>query len=488
MPLIAANPPPITAVGLVTCDRTTSLVACLDSYLENCRHHQRDPEFIITDDSATEAVQDQTRAALQACRTQHGAQIRYGSRRERTRFVEALAREAAAPLEIVRFGILGDDRCTRSTGANRNSLLLDSVDALALSVDDDTRCRTAAPPDPRDGLAFFSGYDPTEFWFIDEERSAIDSASHLDADVLSCHEALLGRATADLNGAAAPGRVVTTVHGLAGDSGMASPRYYLGLDGASRERLVASPTVYRSAFRSREILRAVRRLTCSTGTFFMSTFFGYDNRELLPPFFPVLRNADGIFGLILQRSVDGSHIGYLPSVLVHRPVPSRIFAPEAMWAETRSLRMADVIIACVLAHNEGTTPRSDATRLVELGRSLQAFGSLTRADFEARVRGLHQLRMMAFITVLQTRLQTHAASPTFWADDVKRMIEALSKQTWTDDAIVPTDLRLGNDVDSARRLSQELVARFGELLEAWPAIVAAARRLRAGGCRLTTAI
>ena len=54
----------------------------------------------------------------------------------------------------------------------------------------------------------------------------------------------------------------------------------------------------------------------------MTTFFGFDNRLLLPPFFPVQRNADGIFGLVLQKCVDGSRVAFLPSVLLHAPAGS----------------------------------------------------------------------------------------------------------------------------------------------------------------------
>jgi hypothetical protein len=64
------------------------------------------------------------------------------------------------------------------------------------------------------------------------------------------------------------------------DSGMASPRYYLTLTGASRDRLVASPQAYRSAFESREILRSVRQPTITAGPFCMTTFLGLDNRRV----------------------------------------------------------------------------------------------------------------------------------------------------------------------------------------------------------------
>jgi hypothetical protein len=68
------------------------------------------------------------------------------------------------------------------------------------------------------------------------------------------------------------------------------------------------------------------------------------------------------------------------------------------------------------------------------------------------------------------------------------MIELLSKASTAECYLVPRDLRHGRDAGAARLLRQELVARFGELLEAWPALVAAARRLRASGRRLTEAL
>ena len=305
----------ISTVGIVTRNRVASLVACVESYLEKCRRHGRNPEFVVTDDSLDTEAQDHARGALQSLGNHFGAQIRYAGRREKNRFAEALARESAVPPKIIRFALFGDDRCALTTGANRNSLLLDTVDTFVLSVDDDTRCRIAAAPDAEDAVAFFSGYDPTEFWYFADRASADASIYFVDVDALRCHEALLGNAVANVDDPAANGRVAITLHGLVGDPGMNSPRYYLGMSGPSRERLVASPDAYRSAFRSREVLRTVRRPTVSAGPFCMTTFFGFDNRLALPPFFPVQRNADGIFGLVLQKCVEGSHVAFLPSFL-----------------------------------------------------------------------------------------------------------------------------------------------------------------------------
>jgi hypothetical protein len=465
------------------------LIACLKSYLENCRVHGRAAEFVVTDDSPSAEVQGGNRAALQRLERDVNVQIRYAGRAEKSRFAKALARESAVPLDTIRFALLGDPRCALSTGANRNCVLLDTAGALVLSVDDDTQCRIAAAPERDDAVAFYSGYDPSEFWFFPDRARALASVAFVEVDVLGCHEALLGSDVADVGGPAdATGRVAITLSGLIGDSGMASPRHYLTLTGPSRERLVASPDDYRSAFRSREVLRTVRRPTISAGSFCMTTFLGLDNRSLLPPFFPVQRNADGVFGLLRQKCMAGSHMAFLPWALLHAPEASRAFSPDEVRSDAAGIRMADVVIACVLGHQAGKGRVTDATRLRRLGKHLQGLGSSTLPDFEAHLRSLLRYRAHAFITTLQSRLQTYGASPPFWAEDVTQVTELMLKATTTEDYVVPRDLRHGQDAEQARRLSQQLVAGFGQLLEAWPTLVAAATRLRARGSRLTDPI
>ena len=471
----------------MTRNRLPSLVSCLESYLGNCQRHARTPEFVVADDSPDAQAADQTREALRRRADRFNTRVRYGGRQEKSRFAAALAAESAVSREIIDFLLFGDERCRRSTGANRNCLLLDTVDTLILTVDDDTLCQIAAP-DRETALSFFSGYDPTGFWFFPDRARATQAVSFVDADLLGCHEGLLGSAVADLGGPAeASGRVAMTLHGLVGDSGMASPRYYLTLTGASRDRLVASPQAYRSALESREVLRCVRQPTITAGPFCMTTFLGLDNRLLLPPFFPVERNSDGIFGLMLWKCMDDSHVVFLPWILLHTPEPPRAFAPDEMWADAAAVRMADIMMACVLGHETRTRPATAATRWADLGKYLQLLGSLDSPDFEAQVRTLQQLRNFATITALHGQLQTYGASPSFWADDVKRMIELMSKASTAEVYLVPRDLLHGR-VGAARRLSQELVGKFGELLEAWPTLVAAAARLRVKGCRLTEAL
>lgn len=476
----------ITTIGIVTRNRLHSLIACLESYLRNCQRHARTPEFVVADDSPGAKAADLTKAALRSLADRFNTRIRYGSWEDKCRFAAALAAESAVSREIISFGLFGDERCPQSTGANRNCLLLDTLDTLMLAADDDTLCQIAAVDERETAMSFFSGYDPTEFWFFPDRTRATQAVSFIDVDVLGCHEGLLGSTVADLDGPAMKsGRVAMTLHGLVGDSGMASPRYYLTLTGASRDRLVASPQAYRSAFESREVLRSVHRPMITEGPFCMTTFLGLDNRLLLPPFFPVQRNSDGIFGLMLWKCLDGNRVAFLPWALLHTPDPPRAFVPEEMWVEAATVRMDDIVMASVLGHDRQIGPVTTATRWADLGKYLHSLGSLAPADFQAHVRTLQQFRNFASLTALHGQLHTYGSSPNFWADDTKRMIELMSTASNTEDYLVPRDLRHGSNADEARQLSQELVGKFGELVEAWPTLVDAARRLRANGCRLT---
>ena len=473
----------VTTVGIVTRDRETSLAACLASCLDNCRRHARSPEFVVVDGSVVE--ESSARAALRALAAASDATIRYAGLAEKKRFADALVRESSVSEEIVDFALFGDRRCRLSTGANRNSLLLDTLDTLVFSVDDDTLCRTAVAPALQESVAFLSTYDPTEFWFFPDRRGALEAGRVVETDLLGRTEELLGRPLTDFESTAGlTGRVAITLPGLVGDSGMGSPRYFLTLSGPSRARLLQSHTAYLSALRSREVLRAVSQPTIAASAFCMTPFFGFDNRLLLPPFFPVERNSDGIFGLMVHRYVKGSHVAFMPWLLLHAPPDPRAFDGDEAWTEAEGVKMADILIACIVSH-AGSADAGGAARFQHLGRYLRDLASLTIDDFEAFVNAAQQLRNLAATTLLETRLREHRASPAFWADDVRRTIDALRKTVTKSDYIVPRELRNADDVNSARRLTPQLVSKFGGLLEAWPALVEAARRLRTNGCRVS---
>jgi hypothetical protein len=441
---------------------------------------------VVDDDPIGVAGRAPVRAALRALQATGDETIRYAGAIEKTRFADALAGESSISREIIDFALFGDRRCTLFTGANRNGLLLDTIGNLVFGADDDTLAHAAAAPQSTVPISYSSEYEPREFWFFPDRRAALETVAPTDSDFLASHEQLLGRVPAEVGGpAAADGSVTITLPGLVGDSGMGSPHYILTLTGASRERLLFSRTTYTSALRSREVLRTVRQPTIAASPFCMTTFFGFDNRLLLPPFFPVERNSDGVFGVTVQRVIEGSCVAFLPSVLLHAPPEHRAFAGDEAWTEPKRVRIADVLLASILVHEARLLTAGPAERLLHLGRYLRQLASLNALEFEAFVRSAQELRNLTFTALLEARLSEHGGSPSFWADDARKAIEFLRRTTLMTDYIVPRDVGNARDVDGARSLTRELVAKFGGLLEVWPTLVESARRLRAKGCRVS---
>jgi hypothetical protein len=346
-----------------------------------------------------------------------------------------------------------------TTGANRNCVLLDTIGEQLLSVDDDTVCQIAVPPGGWRGIDRPT-YDPTEFWFYPDSPAMLASVERRTADVLKTHELFMDQA-------------VMTLSGRLGDSAMDSPRSYFTLTGESRARFVSSESNYRSALTSREVLRTVRQPTLSYGPFCMCTAFGLDQRAIVPPFMPVDRNADGTFGL-MRQTVMNAQVAFLPWSLLHAPNPVRTYAPDC-WAEAAMVRFSDIVMAAILTHRWRADAVTTADRLVDLGRHLVRLGALPFPDFDARVRITHQLRRLAFATVLEDQLKAYDSSPAFWAEDIRRMLSVLERAAADCGPI-------------AKPESQSRIGRFGELCIAWPALVDASQRLKADGVRLSAPI
>jgi hypothetical protein len=98
----------VTGLGVPTGSRPWSLAVCVESHLANCRRYGRTPDVLVAD-----VERERARAALRGlCRD--GAAISHAGERR--------------PL---------------GAGANRNSLMQGSLDALVLSVDDDSQIAAA---------------------------------------------------------------------------------------------------------------------------------------------------------------------------------------------------------------------------------------------------------------------------------------------------------------------------------------------------------
>jgi hypothetical protein len=500
--------PLIATLGIVTRNRTAQMERCLVSYIENCRQYGRENDFVLMDDSDSAEVRNEHRQKLRALKDRYGVEIRYAGYEEKLRFADALIGATGLPTEVVNFALFDVAGCGCSIGANRNALLLDTVGDLLFSADDDTVCRLTPHPEINSDVAFFSEVDPTEFWFYPDRAAALQSTPPVEQDLLALHEGLLGKnlgnvlkdvsdtAQVQLNEVcphlykglkSGAGTVMVTFNGIVGDSGIPSPAGYLtGLQGQTRTRLVASEPGYDSAFVSREVMRSVNCASIYHGTQLMGTVLGIDNRNLLPPFMPVQRNEDGVFGFLLSICFDHSFFAFLPWAVLHA-AESRKYSPDYMkYVADRIL--SDIIIFCMASQPPRPGHLTGQERLQTLGTYLTEIGGLALPEFEEFLQLQVSLRVSQLLSSLEQIFTKYKGAPDFWGRDLRQYIQTSQQALQSKDCIIARDLKEGRTDEEVIRLSQQLVLGFGRLLQAWPDMMAGARSLRARGIRVAEAV
>ena len=502
-----AHPPSVTALGMATRGREEILRRGIASYLDNRAKFGGSVDFIVIDDALEPDAQQRTRAVLEELKKDHGATLRYASRRDREAFADQVAAYSGLPGDLIRFAVLGRRPNDRTTGSCYNSLLLDTIGSCYVIADDDTLCQIAAPPDQHDSLALTSRFDPTEFWFYRDRQSAFNALTQADQDFFAIHESLLGRGIGDcmpaVDGAGsldldrmAPafdrrlrmlgGRVAATSVGIVGDSGIGNTGY-LSASPASRRRLLTCERDYLAFVESRQVARAGTRPTVSEGFLCMAGNLGLDNRRLLPPFMPVQRGSDALFGITLHKCFRDAYLGYLPWTVRHNPPHQRTQPLAEFMKNAAKVRFSEIVRHLIHGTPEVSSAGDDQSGLRRLGDHLQQISSGSLADFDDTVKTCfwrHHGEGFAEASKYRPDPEIPNCCQACRQQHRQTVREAIVSPKY----FVPRDFEDLGSEEEGRRMVQSLVHEQGRLLEHWPDIIQAARELRAKGIRLTQTI
>ena len=517
---LARDPVRLETLGVPTKGRAAGLGECLAGHAAAARERGRRVTCVVADSSTGDDL-EATRAALAAA-GEGGVVVRHVTLRQRARFAPVLAGRAGVDPALVAFALTGDPRLGSDTGANRNALLLDSAGEPLLMTDDDVRARAVRAPgtsergahagpraregaaarasarDPHAPLALWSG-DPYEAWFADPGERIVRDDEWETPDTFALHEALLGvdvaRAVTHAEGEVRAGgvffqrlvrrggRVVTTQLGCAGDHGMGASFSLLLFGGASRARLLASEARFEDAFTRRRILRSPLAPTISDTSFCMSMSLGVDTRDLVPPFAPCGRNADGLFGAVVRACVADSFTAFVPWAVEHAPSRRRStsFDEELSFAGRGELNdFVHLALGLVLDPRGGDA----AVNLAEAGSALVRLAARPR-DAELLLREQTMRASARRLAQIDRVLADHGRRPPFWARVLERFADAIRTNLTHPAAHLPVELVKAHGETAARDLFFAHLTDVGRLLAAWPALFEAARELRAAGVRLS---
>ena len=497
----------IESLSIPTRNRPAELDRSLRSYVENSRENGREIQFCVSDQSDDLQLKDANLSVLEQIRKDFDVSISYGNDEEKRAFAKELASNSGVSPHVVDFALFNPMQIPCAIGANRNALLLQSVGELTAQVDDDTLCRLVPSASARNELTLSSQTDPTEFWFLDQPAAdACHSESH-SVDFFALHEQLLGKSVGDciqhyiessdssavdLTDVSATlfrrletdnNRVIFTSIGVKGDSGMSSPYFLMQLGGEAHMRLTQSEEIYRQSLANRLVRRSVSNASISDGPFCMGLNLGLDNRHLLPPFIPVLRNEDGVFA-VLSQTIQAGFAGHLPWLLSHKASTPGVFPLEELHQRFGRFGSGDILEMFI--NSVAPSPmRADAgENLIAVGEALQNWGHAPASDFDEMLRLLIGFKISDMGTALQLLLAQKADAPAFWKRDIEGCLKNLPLLVADPEFIVPWDLRNLAHPVGTRRLFQLFVVRLGELFQAWPAMYSAASDLRNKGIRL----
>jgi hypothetical protein len=272
--------------------------------------------------------------------------------------------------------------------------------------------------------------------------------------------------------------------GIHGDSGLQESLPFFFLEGATLQRLLATPGGHRVAMASRQMARGALRTTVSDTSFCMGANIGLDNRGLLPPFQTAARNEDGTFAALVRLMIPGSFIGFLPRAILHSPVTHREFPVERFDETVSVLEGADAILRLIRTWPAPPGRSTVRHRMISLGAFLTDLGKLPPAAFEETLRDVWLGWCSAEASQIERALLRHGAKlPDTWSGDLSRYFRAIVARLEANPPITVRELA-GVSPAEGRAILQAYLSGFGLLLQAWPDLVEGARELRARGTRL----
>ncbi len=492
-------PQPITAVTWLTHGRPAALARSITSFAANATSHGRCPKWLVFDDG-DEIQAEQTLDVLRPLAAQGRMRLGYFGRSEKERMTATLV-EAAHGLvseRLVRFALFGLPGYGTTCGANRNCAVLACCGAPLLVADDDTVCEPAVHPAPVDALSITSERDPSDLFCFDNRKILLEAVARADSDFLAAHQSLLGRTTAgcavqwpeetiDLASAspalidllvAGSGRVTATTAGVYGDGIVGDPHELLWLEGEARERILASEPSFRSAGLTREVLRCPRGPAIGDSNRVFGASLGLDARSLLPPFLPMGRGQDLLFGQTLRVCMPDALVGRPAVAVLHDPVEQRTLPADRTL--TPEVEASSLISVLERVARFPPWARSGEERLRSLGAGLEALGRLPAGEFvEAVLPGILRWRSSQ-LAAAESVLRRHRREPAYWAREVERHIESMQKYM-VERPVLPTDAAAGLNPTEALAAFQLQLRLYGELLQAWPEIWRAAQELAEAG-------
>ena len=347
---------PACRIFILTCDRPEALKRLL-SHLSSQSLPQDIEGLWVIDDSRRPSSIDANRDIIDAYNGSFSIPLHHFDAVARDQFVKNLRETLPDHDRAIQFLLDRDYWPAIATyGLARNFTLLLSVGKRALVFDDDVIPEAVAPPlsgteltigtaNNREALLYSESSELDRFAMTLPKTPAALMMTHLGenagkvaSSLLKGHQALSGwngELLASLN---SESRILLTQCGSWGDPGTGSGNWIFFLKEPSIKRLLQTHGDIESALSARAAWFGYRGPVLSQAGV-MSQLTGLSNDTLLPPYCPVGRGEDNLFGIMLRRLHPHSAVFNEGWAVKHQPLEQRIDRGELSPLKT-SLSLA----------------------------------------------------------------------------------------------------------------------------------------------------
>lgn len=485
---------PATRCFVITCDRPAAVERLLESMLRarNLSSHQA---LFLIDDSRDLANADQNRAAVDQFNLSSPRDMHYFGAEEASQFMDQLIEARPGDEQAIRFLI---DRqhwsADKTYGLARNLCLLLSVGCRALVMDDDVLCTALLPPHSKPGLEF--GLADRDADFYSSHRDMLADATAADFDPLTGHASCLGLnmgqaiqklqdhpvEPGELEGTDssylrlwdAHSPVLVTQSGSMGDPGSPNTDWIYFAQGETARNLANFPGGLEGALKSRCYWLGHAR-PCFTKMAVMSQVTGLDNSQLLPPYFPVYRGEDYLFGAMTENIHPQAAVLSYDWSVPHIPIDAREGDPEPAPKTGKGMFSMGKYVTDNTVYQGGIHPETRLQALANMATQLsqaddRGLATLFRREV-AELQGLDQHKFSVLLTDGSIR-------PPAWQSWLQESANNLN-QAMQSVAEVRDLPNLPENMDNAQVLDQfrSLAAGFGSALGAWTNLREAARTI-----------
>jgi len=465
------------SAAVITADRPETL----KNWLESRTGHPdfagpRIPLFAIDGSRYPDNAKRNRKITAAAGREYPGPLVYFGEEEKRL-FRDSLVdlcRKDGVSSKLLDFALYGpeDGADFIRTGANRNTALLVAGGGRAWYSDDDLYYRLFSHPGAAMAGRRFEGGGYSELRFFASLKELRDYAVPLEnynvpGEILRHLGAPLkihGRAKEDLTFLSPEtARAMEMGKALIGavSTGFCGARWFTDSFFIDAQRYFSDDEMYLDTSRYSEAvlsglnIHAPRVPTLREGLNLQGGSLALDGRLALPACFPLDRQEDSSFGMLLLAVNHRVRTLYLPAALYHDP---EVDKPDLSGTDRDLLpgpgRMHHIILGDIVRQ---FVSESGEGRLQETAQKYIQTSSLGKGSFREYLRVQYTQYSDSRIEFIERLLDIYNAEPGWWAESLTSYRDALTAGLRDPLAGLPEKF-------------QEWLRLYGELLEAWPLI------------------